>query len=95
MYNDVLINGSDITEIPNFKVNNVVIDAPPEFAISSGKLARRDGIKVYNKEAAERNRRIGSRQRCKEKNSRHDSRTNKTEHQIYNAIDSGKPKLVS
>lgn len=55
MYNDVLINGSDITEIPNFKVNNVVIDAPPDFAISSGKLARRDGIKVYNKEAGERN----------------------------------------
>lgn len=50
MYIDVLFDGTDLTEIEGFSVNSIITDRLPDIQISSGKLARQDGVKIYNKE---------------------------------------------
>lgn len=50
MYNDVLFNGTDLTEITGIKINNIVHENMPQTVMSSGKIAKNDGIKIFNKE---------------------------------------------
>ena len=50
MYNDVLFNSVDLTELPYVKIDRIILDNLPEPVIQAGKIARRDGSKLYNKE---------------------------------------------
>jgi predicted phage tail component-like protein len=50
MYNDVLFNSVDLTELNGVKITSVISDNIPQVIINSGKNARQDGAKLFNKE---------------------------------------------
>ena len=54
MYNDLVFNEVNITEIIGFNVSSVAMDSTPEILISKGKLVRADGVKIFNKEYGKR-----------------------------------------
>lgn len=49
-YTGLLFNTVDLTAITNVKVSRVITETIPEVIIQTGKLVRRDGMKLYNKE---------------------------------------------
>lgn len=48
----VYFDSFDLSTIPNFKITQLGFESIPEVVISSGKLVRNHGVKLYNKEYA-------------------------------------------
>lgn len=49
-HSNITFDGTDLTELPGIHITQVQPDTIPEILLSSGKLARASGIKIYNKE---------------------------------------------
>jgi hypothetical protein len=49
-YDGLLFDSVDLNGLTNIEIDNVGIEAPPEFLLASAKLARTDGLKLFNKE---------------------------------------------
>jgi phage-related protein len=50
MYNNVIFDGYDLTDIEGLKINSVTSDVMPEIFMSSSKLARVNSSATYNRE---------------------------------------------
>lgn len=49
-YDNTLFNGVDLNTLPYFEVDSILPDTAPDMIISSSKLVRNDGMKLYNRE---------------------------------------------
>jgi hypothetical protein len=50
MYDNVIFDEIILTNIENVKVNEIITDNIPQIVLAQNKLARQDGVKIFNKE---------------------------------------------